>query len=1276
MELDDPDTTTVAKAEDYDNDTSSFDTVFKTIKVLEMEWKARDKQRQDHVEQERLQWQREKEELLAQLRRKQSPYKVPKSPARPVLGARSPNKQPVSAATTTSQAASDLSFQDIFSPTKSVSKGDPSARQANGNTNVTPSKRHATTNGTKSPNYRKLREELESTQKELKRVKHKYYALYEAQEEILRKRNKDRDRWRHFKSVVKHVCAIKPEFQDALKEADALLKQKNEQSEQEQQQETSGLDERLEKAPTKLVNGPASKMAATSTITTPATIAETVEDSIRHRTAQPQTSFTSTPRRNLHTPGRRMKMPPPDQPVLSPRPLSSPPQSPSPRKRTIHASQLGSLTSRGTEEGRSNEYVSASPAQALFPTATQRISSIPAPFSSLADRHSSPPSQHEAGEEIDRPKGPSSSQERAEYLDWQAEAALRDAEMQAERDEEREIALYQLAELESQRRSDARITAGHAIDDILSTSRADDGTVRRNQRERSPFPSQPSTCDNLTFWSQERKLAEESASQQSVPSDVEFGSYVPSTAGSVTADVTLQQAADRSLADNAPAYHQEDSSSTDRIGVSLGTSPYFANQAKSASRTGAIPYIFPLPEDLQPHISPDVDMLEESVPVHRANRPRFRNSSILTPTSVSREHSVQTSKVLEIEKDGNTAREPAGAVGVQGPDDEATEPSSESSEEANATVKHDVVIPSESCTKEIETTDTAMPSSAAVTASTVTSLHAVTDPEVTAQHVQVMQVSTRVVTIKEASGLPRLSSYRAFKDADSDGEATARSMSDDRIGPRRALASTSTSSSRPSAARTVAGRAVGLPEDPKEDLCEALYAKITSGPSHPQITTAPTPLGKAILPQQKIPPPSMPRGTPTAWLNMSSKKRINMSGTPTHSAVSSSSKRAPEISKASETVRVRQIVVEEADRIATSIDRPQVVYKTTQALLGREVRKEDRGSPSLRAKHQTTAPRVNATEVAAGMKKTTIKKSRKSALVTDPDVQSDLDVIGAAILKGDGSTFRLGAKRTIQDRSVQDDQIRKKGRKSNEQTTPPYDGSFGTEKSLGPQPNSKKTGLDHAAGKSSRRQTAAEELSDRSVMPAIKQEVADLHTSAHVKVEDNESDTLEDESEEYEGQHFLRHIHKMRNREMAERLARKNAQEIRGEYEVEHDDEPPKQVAYKETVRGREARQKMHGVDCDCCKGYYEYKTRNLPLEQRQQAAAEMANDVSRHRQNHETAESPPGFWQMGFPSTQDVERINQEAEKIINEKQEKLRKEKKISRENQCEGRFAYKVV
>jgi hypothetical protein len=71
----------------------------------------------------------------------------------------------------------------------------------------------------------------------------------------------------------------------------------------------------------------------------------------------------------------------------------------------------------------------------------------------------------------------------------------------------------------------------------------------------------------------------------------------------------------------------------------------------------------------------------------------------------------------------------------------------------------------------------------------------------------------------------------------------------------------------------------------------------------------------------------------------------------------------------------------------------------------------------------------------------------------------------------------------------------------------------------------------------------------------------------------------------------------------------------------------------------------------------------NLDLDgftehQRQRAVAAHKQEVSRHRTEWETARTPPGYWDIGFPDTQKVADINARANEMRREKETGMRQE------------------
>ncbi|EGF77610.1 hypothetical protein BATDEDRAFT_27444 [Batrachochytrium dendrobatidis JAM81] len=87
--------------------------------------------------------------------------------------------------------------------------------------------------------------------------------------------------------------------------------------------------------------------------------------------------------------------------------------------------------------------------------------------------------------------------------------------------------------------------------------------------------------------------------------------------------------------------------------------------------------------------------------------------------------------------------------------------------------------------------------------------------------------------------------------------------------------------------------------------------------------------------------------------------------------------------------------------------------------------------------------------------------------------------------------------------------------------------------------------------------------------------------------------------------------------------------------------------AYEEVVRDKERRKQMHGEACPCCEGYYrltadlhapaELGAKNTP----QQPVCDRIQNSSRHRFWSARPKTPPGFWRVDFPSTQENRKDN-----------------------------------
>ncbi|THH18136.1 hypothetical protein EUX98_g9006 [Antrodiella citrinella] len=111
-------------------------------------------------------------------------------------------------------------------------------------------------------------------------------------------------------------------------------------------------------------------------------------------------------------------------------------------------------------------------------------------------------------------------------------------------------------------------------------------------------------------------------------------------------------------------------------------------------------------------------------------------------------------------------------------------------------------------------------------------------------------------------------------------------------------------------------------------------------------------------------------------------------------------------------------------------------------------------------------------------------------------------------------------------------------------------------------------------------------------------------------------------------------------------------------------------VKYDEVVRGRDKRKHLHAEDCECCHEYYESakpqpQRLQRPLWRSPKAKGMMdavttvaiasneetrenveahKHTISRHRHVWQAPQTPPGYWDISFPTTQEVAEINQEA--------------------------------
>ncbi|KAJ7141512.1 DNA repair protein endonuclease SAE2/CtIP C-terminus-domain-containing protein [Mycena epipterygia] len=122
---------------------------------------------------------------------------------------------------------------------------------------------------------------------------------------------------------------------------------------------------------------------------------------------------------------------------------------------------------------------------------------------------------------------------------------------------------------------------------------------------------------------------------------------------------------------------------------------------------------------------------------------------------------------------------------------------------------------------------------------------------------------------------------------------------------------------------------------------------------------------------------------------------------------------------------------------------------------------------------------------------------------------------------------------------------------------------------------------------------------------------------------------------------------------------------------------------YDEVVRGREDRRHLVAGDCECCRDYYDAigpmpKRLQAPLWRTppssprgpnsclrtgsaQKESADITSHkqaISRHRHPWARGSTPPGYWTIGFPSTQEAADINEKAREMHHQKKKNVQEE------------------
>lgn len=124
------------------------------------------------------------------------------------------------------------------------------------------------------------------------------------------------------------------------------------------------------------------------------------------------------------------------------------------------------------------------------------------------------------------------------------------------------------------------------------------------------------------------------------------------------------------------------------------------------------------------------------------------------------------------------------------------------------------------------------------------------------------------------------------------------------------------------------------------------------------------------------------------------------------------------------------------------------------------------------------------------------------------------------------------------------------------------------------------------------------------------------------------------------------------------------------EYELNADMNNGLSYEHSDVVRGKAERKKLHGADCECCRGFYQAvgplpkptgplwdgSPRALTTEE---LIADNIQEFSRHRHaGLEPTSTPPGYWDTTFPDTQTMQQYNAQGRAMAQRKEAIMRRE------------------
>lgn len=219
-----------------------------------------------------------------------------------------------------------------------------------------------------------------------------------------------------------------------------------------------------------------------------------------------------------------------------------------------------------------------------------------------------------------------------------------------------------------------------------------------------------------------------------------------------------------------------------------------------------------------------------------------------------------------------------------------------------------------------------------------------------------------------------------------------------------------------------------------------------------------------------------------------------------------------------------------------------------------------------------------------------------------------------------------------------------------------------------------------SAEKAKSKSVANEEPVDR--QPDFSSELSSLSSSCedHPQSSSSPSSSPSPFEEDFPGQKYMRKVHRKRQRALRKSLDAKNKQreskpellnrdpeqagndsmaiddDLRSKFEIDPNQNFGVNHVFDQVGRGKAVRKQMRGRGCECCSGYYEQAAKDLNLidpsnhlghrsTSNHLSVHEHQNQISRHRHFNPPPLTPPDYWQMGFPDTPQVERINRRAE-------------------------------